>query len=153
MQGGVGGGHWGPNCNEPALGGPSLQKVENPCSKQCAFIRCVTLTRTFIQSASKWTVLKCFRQLALWRKSSRLKFIYWPTVWGVNISTVFLPWELWLKRSDARVIRVLLRWLASLWELSVFSWSPESSESAVPSELLPAVLCKQGVNSSITMHV
>ncbi len=30
MQGGVGGGHWGPNCNEPALGGPSLQKVENP---------------------------------------------------------------------------------------------------------------------------
>ncbi len=41
MQGGVGGvggcvcvgggGHWGPNCNEPALGGPSLQKVENPC--------------------------------------------------------------------------------------------------------------------------
>ncbi len=22
---------WGPNCNEPALGGPSLQKVENPC--------------------------------------------------------------------------------------------------------------------------
>ncbi len=25
-----GGGHWGPNCNEPALGGPSLQKVENP---------------------------------------------------------------------------------------------------------------------------
>ncbi len=36
MQGGVGGvcvwggGHWDPNCNEPALGGPSLQKVENP---------------------------------------------------------------------------------------------------------------------------
>ncbi len=27
----MGGGHWGPNCNEPALGGPSLQKVENPC--------------------------------------------------------------------------------------------------------------------------
>ncbi len=34
MQGGVGGGHWGPNCNEPALGGPSLQKVENPCAKE-----------------------------------------------------------------------------------------------------------------------
>ncbi len=26
----VGGGGGGPNCNEPALGGPSLQKVENP---------------------------------------------------------------------------------------------------------------------------
>ncbi len=24
-----------PNCNEPALGGPSLQKVENPCVKGC----------------------------------------------------------------------------------------------------------------------
>ncbi len=40
MQGGVGGGgHWGPNCNEPALGGPSLQKVENPCSKRSYYTR------------------------------------------------------------------------------------------------------------------
>ncbi len=31
--GGGGGWHWGPNCNEPALGGPSLQKVENPCNR------------------------------------------------------------------------------------------------------------------------
>ncbi len=32
------GGRWGPNCNEPALGGPSLQKVENPCSSRWVYI-------------------------------------------------------------------------------------------------------------------
>ncbi len=42
--GGGGGGHWGPNCNEPALGGPSLQKVENPCS-----IAFITVTKTRIK--------------------------------------------------------------------------------------------------------
>ncbi len=40
MQGGVGaGGGGGGNCNEPALGGPSLQKVENPWSKGYSFLQ------------------------------------------------------------------------------------------------------------------
>ncbi len=50
MQGGVGGvwgggGHWGPNCNEPALGGPSLQKVENPCCKLLHVISMIRVIR------------------------------------------------------------------------------------------------------------
>lgn len=53
-----------------------------------------------------------------------------------------LPCELWLRRSDARVRRVLLR-LRALSEASVCSRSAEKSESSVPSELLPAVLWKR----------
>lgn len=51
-----------------------------------------------------------------------------------------LPWELWLRRTEARVNRVFLRVFASLSELSVCSRSAEKSESSVPSELLPAFL-------------
>lgn len=53
-----------------------------------------------------------------------------------------LPWELWLRRSDARVRRVLLR-LREPSGASACSRSAEKSESSVPSELLPVVLYKQ----------
>lgn len=52
-----------------------------------------------------------------------------------------LPCELWLRRSDARVSRELLR-VREPSGASPCSRSVEKSESSVPSELLPAVLCK-----------
>lgn len=50
-----------------------------------------------------------------------------------------LPCEFWLRRSDARVRRELLR-VREPSCTSVCSRSVEKSESSVPSELLPAVL-------------
>lgn len=60
-----------------------------------------------------------------------------------------LPWELRLRRSDARVRRVLLR-LCALSETSACSRSAEKSESSVPSELLPAVLWKQQLEATLS---
>lgn len=49
-----------------------------------------------------------------------------------------VPWELWLRRREERVRRVVFTAWVSLSELSVCS--AEKSESSVPSELLQAVL-------------
>lgn len=64
-------------------------------------------------------------------------------------AVVNVPCELWLRRTEALVNRALLCGFASLCELSVFSCSVESSESAVPSELLPAALYKETVKQNL----
>lgn len=55
------------------------------------------------------------------------------------LKRLWLPCELWLCRSDARVRRALLR-LCTPSGTSAVSRSAEKSESSVPSELLPAAL-------------
>lgn len=58
----------------------------------------------------------------------------------------YLPCEFWLRRSDARVRRELLR-VRDPSGASVCSRSVEKSESSVPSELLPAVLWKTTIKT------
>lgn len=77
-----------------------------------------------------------------------LKNIFLWSLWCsiivyLNLTNDFyhIPCEFWLRRSDARVRRELLR-VREPSCTSVCSRSVEKSESSVPSELLPAVLWK-----------